>query len=247
MNCMKRILLLSFLLSASSVFAQTEIKSIGGYLWDIGHEPKTFSGKLQLSFVSSEQGFPSFGTVVAGGGYNNTQDGAAFQLYIPYGTSYGGNSPRIRMGLYNNLGWSDWATFFTSANANSATSDWKAKTLFVYDKIGIGTTNPTDKLAVNGAIRAKEIKVDSGPWPDYVFDLDYNLLPLSEIKQFVQTNKHLPGIPNEQLVKKEGVALGEMNRKLLEKIEELTLHLIQVNEKVDYLMEENEKLKKNIK
>lgn len=93
--------------------------------------------------------------------------------------------------------------------------------------VGIGISSPSEKLAVNGTIRAKEIKVETSNWPDYVFEEDYKIKPLSEIEAFIKTNKHLPGIPNQKQVEEEGVNLGEMNRKLLEKVEELTLYLIQ--------------------
>jgi len=99
--------------------------------------------------------------------------------------------------------------------------------LVVKGSVSIGTpTSQGYKLAVNGTIRAKEIKVESANWPDYVFGENYDLRSLSEVEQFVKANKHLPGIPDQEQVEKEGVNLGEMNRKLLEKVEELTLHLI---------------------
>lgn len=101
--------------------------------------------------------------------------------------------------------------------------------------VGIGTSTPTEKLAVNGIIRAKEIKVDSGPWPDYVFDENYQLKSLAEIETFIKTNKHLPGIPNQKQAEYEGVDLGAMNRKLLEKVEELTLYVIELKKELDQI------------
>lgn len=98
--------------------------------------------------------------------------------------------------------------------------------------VGINTLTPSEKLAVNGTIRAKEIKVDSSPWPDYVFEEDYKMKSLTEIEAFIKTNKHLPGMPNQKQVVEEGVSLGEMNRKLLEKVEELTLHLIEMEKRL---------------
>jgi hypothetical protein len=91
--------------------------------------------------------------------------------------------------------------------------------------VGIGTTNPTQKLSVNGTIRAKEVIVDTG-WSDYVFRPDYRLAPLSEIEGAIQKDGHLPGIPSAQEVAEHGVSVGEMQSKLLAKIEELTLHVI---------------------
>jgi hypothetical protein len=100
--------------------------------------------------------------------------------------------------------------------------------------VGIGTTNPQNKLDVNGVIRAKEIKVETG-WADFVFHEGYKLPSLNEVKQHINKNKHLPGIPTEKEVKENGVNVGEMQSKLLQKIEELTLYVIQQNEKIQVL------------
>jgi len=97
--------------------------------------------------------------------------------------------------------------------------------------VGIGTATPQEKLSVNGKIRAKEIKVEATNWPDYVFEESYQKQSLEEIAQFIKQNKHLPGVPTAKQVKQDGVELGEMNKILLKKIEELTLLLIDQNKK----------------
>jgi hypothetical protein len=99
----------------------------------------------------------------------------------------------------------------------------------VSGNVGIGTTTPREKLSVNGNIRAREIKVETANWPDYVFAKDYVLPSLKETEKHIQEKGHLPGIPSAEEVKSNGVDLGEMNAKLLKKIEELTLHLIEQN------------------
>jgi len=99
--------------------------------------------------------------------------------------------------------------------------------------IGIGTLTPNAKLTVNGNIRAKEIKVETANWPDYVFARDYKLPSLDETEQHIKEKGHLPGIPSAKEVKENGVELGEMNKKLLLKIEELTLHLIEQNKQLE--------------
>jgi hypothetical protein len=92
--------------------------------------------------------------------------------------------------------------------------------------VGIGETNPQHKLAVNGTIKAKEVIVETTGWSDYVFADDYALQPLSEVEAHIKTNKHLPGIPSAAQVAEQGVSLGDMQARLLAKIEELTLHQI---------------------
>lgn len=111
--------------------------------------------------------------------------------------------------------------------------------------VGINTRNPAYNLDVNGKIRAQEIKVEAGTWPDYVFIKDYKLKPLGELKDFIIKNNHLPNIPSAIEVEKNGVDLGEMNRKLLEKIEELTLYIIDQGEEIKNMKEEIDSLKKN--
>ncbi|WP_293917993.1 MULTISPECIES: hypothetical protein [unclassified Sphingobacterium] len=93
---------------------------------------------------------------------------------------------------------------------------------------GIGTTTPTERLAVNGNIRAKEIKVEAANWPDYVFKKDYELKPLSELQSYIEEHGHLPDMPKAAEAEKEGVSLGEMNKLLLKKVEELTLYILQM-------------------
>lgn len=92
--------------------------------------------------------------------------------------------------------------------------------------VGIGTTNPDPyALAVNGTIRAKEIVVDTG-WSDYVFSKGYRLAPLSEVEAHITKEGHLPNVPSAKEVAERGISVGEMQAKLLAKIEELTLHQI---------------------
>ncbi len=92
--------------------------------------------------------------------------------------------------------------------------------------VGIGTTNTGSyKLAVLGSIHANAVVVETG-WSDYVFDQDYRLAPLSEVEAHIKAEKHLPGIPSAAEVAEHGVSLGDMQSKLLAKIEELTLRQI---------------------
>lgn len=90
------------------------------------------------------------------------------------------------------------------------------------------------KLAVNGNIRAKEIKVETD-WADFVFEKEYNLATLKEVESHIIKNGHLKDIPSASEVKKNGIYLGEMNSKLLQKIEELTLYTIQQQKEIERL------------
>ena len=113
----------------------------------------------------------------------------------------------------------------------------------VRGKLGIGTTTPTEKLEVNGTIRSKEVKVEAAPWPDYVFEPNYKLRSLEEIEKFIKSEKHLPEVPSSAEVEENGIALGEMNALLLKKIEELTLHLIELKKENDEIITELNLLK----
>lgn len=107
--------------------------------------------------------------------------------------------------------------------------------------VGIGTSNSEWRLAVNGNIRAKEIKVETG-WSDFVFYDDYKLPTLQEVENHIKDKGHLIDIPSEKEVKKNGIFLGEMNSKLLQKIEELTLYTILQEKKIEKQTKEIEKL-----
>lgn len=113
--------------------------------------------------------------------------------------------------------------------------------------IGIGTSSPDDKLTVKGRIHAEEVKVDlSVPGPDYVFKEGYELKSLEEVQHYVEENGHLPNIPSAFEMEENGVELGLMNMKLLEKIEELTLYMIDMNKRMELLEKENQGLKKEL-
>lgn len=111
--------------------------------------------------------------------------------------------------------------------------------------VGIGTINPDAKLAVNGTIHSKEVIVDLNNWPDYVFQPQYNLRTLTEIKRFIAQNQHLPEMPSAAEVEAKGINLGEMNKLLTKKVEELTLYLLDKDNEVNMLKMNVTSLEKN--
>ncbi len=102
--------------------------------------------------------------------------------------------------------------------------------------VGIGTLTPASfKLAVEGKIGAREVVVTTAAWSDYVFEDNYELPSLEKVRSYIKQNRHLPDVPSAAEVEKNGIALGEMDAILLKKIEELTLYLLQMEEKVKAL------------
>lgn len=102
--------------------------------------------------------------------------------------------------------------------------------------VGIGTDNPTYKLSVLGNIRCTEAVVETG-WADYVFEKNYQLPLLSDVEKFILQNKHLPNIPSAAEIEKNGLHLGDTQKRMMEKIEELTLYVIELNKKIEKLQQ----------
>lgn len=116
------------------------------------------------------------------------------------------------------------------------TNDGDLKLLMLMNgngNIGIGTNPVSDRFSVDGRIRAREVVVTDMGWADHVFDDRYRLPKLSEVGRYIAINKHLPGIPSAKEVSENGVRVGEMQARLLEKIEELTLHMIAQEKRID--------------
>jgi len=119
------------------------------------------------------------------------------------------------------------------------------------DKIVIGsvTTNSNYKLFVETGILTEKVKVavkNTSNWSDYVFNKDYKLLSLGEVESYIQKNKHLPGVPSAEEVVKDGIDMATMDAKLLEKIEELTLYMIELKKENESIRQENALIKKEV-
>lgn len=181
----------------------------------------------------------------------------------------GAGSSKIRS--YRGPSWGTYLQFLTNPNNGSGDSPNVRMHINEDGNIGIGTITPKSKLEVIGnviigeipsnkmpngynlyvekGVIAEKVKVavlTSSQWSDHVFDEKYELKPLEEVEKYIEENKHLPNIPSSEELVKEGLDLGKMQAKQMEKIEELTLYLIEMKKEIEVLKKENKDLKKII-
>jgi len=165
------------------------------------------------------------------------------QLLVGWNRSAGGGETDFisNRGPGGNGGFS----FYDYANDNTLTHLLSIKG---NGNVGIGTEDTQGyKLAVKGSIIAELVHVKlEADWPDYVFHPNYELQKLSEVKAYIDQHHHLPELPSAAQVKKEGINLGEMNGRLLKKIEELTLHLIEKDKQLQEEKDRNDAQQKEL-
>ena len=136
-------------------------------------------------------------------------------------------------------------SFADMANADFRSNYERLTIKMSTGNVGIGTTSPQSKLAVKGTITAQEIKVvDTSGWADYVFDEDYKLPSLESVEAFIKEKKHLPDIPPAEQIQNDGIAVSEILSKQMQKIEELTLYLIELKKDNEELRISGRELKK---
>jgi hypothetical protein len=141
--------------------------------------------------------------------------------------------------FYDGTGATDALVFESFTNG---TSNGRQFTMDLSGNVGIGITENIasgHKLSVNGKIACTEVRVQpQSDWPDYVFSNDYKLMSLEELRKSIKQNNHLPGIPSAKEIEAEGLQVGEMQIRMMEKIEELTLYIIQLNTDMEALRKE---------
>lgn len=166
----------------------------------------------------------------------NATDGAYLEMY---GKDH---SDTARKGSIRFISYGISGEGFAFLNYNPSLSTWKRTMTITNDnKVYIGNAKPSGqfasyKLGVDGDFICKRAVVQITDWADFVFKSDYKLMPLEEVASFIKENKHLPNIPSEKTVLENGMDVSEMNKLLLQKIEELTLYMIE-------LKKENESIK----
>jgi len=203
----------------------------------------TGSGATAISLTLANSG-------VAAGTYNNVTVDTKGRVLTGSNTNYlTGITPEQVQGAlgytpYNSTNPSGYITLSNLSGYLPTTGGTITGSFLVQGNVGIGTANPDQRLTVKGKIHAEEVIIDLAVPADYVFKPDYKLMPLRLVEQFVKTNSHLPEIPSASEITKNGLSMGEMQNKLLQKVEELTLYLIEQQKHIDVQNEEIKQLKK---
>jgi hypothetical protein len=171
-------------------------------------------------------------TILDGNIYDGVHGGISFGgMYVENGIRY--------QAIYNHINFGSGALRIKNNQQNKiivgAGDEWGNQNVIINPdggNLGVGTNNPTEKLSVNGNIRAKKLIVTQNGWPDYVFAKNYKLRPIHEVANFIATNKHLPDMPSAKDVEEKGLDIGKTQAALLKKIEELTLYIINLENRL---------------
>ena len=181
-------------------------------------------------------------TLIKNGDANGTDNPVLLIKHSGNGSNIFGNAA-TDIGIINIQG-------FNTTVANKAINSNNNFYVFTNGTVGVNTNYiPSGyQLAVNGSAIATAVTVQlKSNWPDYVFKKDYQLPSLQEVKTYIDQNQHLPEVPSAEQIAKDGLNLGEMNKLLMKKVEELTLYMIEMKEEIKDLQKQNKDLKKRTK
>jgi len=217
--------------------------------------------QTKLSGTPSDQGFS----------IKDNQNNTLLKVTNDGNVGIGVTNPAKKLEVNGTIGWGGGNAFLNNDQgasielrgsgmpyidfSNDLTSDYKARLILnsnnilqIVGNVGIGTDDTKGyKLAVGGNVVAEEVVVKlKQNWPDYVFHKDYIKTNLDELENYIHDNGHLPNIPDANEISNKGVNVGEVQAKLLEKIEELTLYLIDQNKKIEKLENDVAVLKKKV-
>jgi hypothetical protein len=210
----------------------------GASNWQIAGHNSTTNSIERLNFHNSTSGDLMSITGDGKVGVGTTSPSQKFTVVQPFGIGIsqdaGSGGPQI--GFFTDFAGAYLQTH-NDFDLSFATNN--GSTLMTIQKntgnVGIGITNPAEKLSVNGRIRSKEVLVETVNWPDFVFEEKYSLPSISEVEKFIIQKKHLPNIPSATEVESNGQNLGDLQKKMLQKIEELTLYIIEQNKRIEKL------------
>lgn len=145
------------------------------------------------------------------------------------------------LGVDNAVG-DDLFKIATAATTASGVTSGTLLSITPDGNVSIGTSNTTYRLNVNGTIRATEIRVETG-WADYVFEPGYRLRPLTELEQYIREHRRLPGVTPAAEIQENGLQVAKQMTEMMEKVEELTLYILELNQRLEQLEQENAALK----
>lgn len=244
----------NFALGINSLYNNT----VGQYNLGIGPNSllTNTTGSSNTSIGQNTLGSNTIGSDNIALGQNSLYRNVTGSKNISIGNSSGfSNTGSSNIFLGYNAGYSETGSnkLYVS-NTNTATpliyGDFTTKYLAVGEVAAADRAAATSggyRLLVKGGMITEKIKVavaGSSDWADYVFSPSYQLMTLEKVESFIKNNKHLPNVPSAEEMSNSGLDVLQTSAKLMEKIEELTLYLIELNKEVKYLKEENQKLKK---